>query len=480
MIAEELKTKTASSLIWSILRALSDQIFSFAVFVILSRLLSPTEVGIFAIGFICFEIGRILSTGGVVHVVARLKRQDEPADHIFWSAVFRALLFFTTLAIAAALLFARGNDGRMPAILLALGLCVVVNAAGATHMALRLREFGHRTMAVRSLLSGVIGGGLGIAAALAGFGVWSLVVQRVAIEAITAVLAWRAFRWRPPRPSAPPSIHGDGALGRSVMILQLLALGLIRAQDVLVGALLGVGAVGIYRVAWRCVEVIANGASQPFSVVAIQTLARLQDQSAALRHAFRSMLRLAASVAFPALLGFGSVAVTLVPLLFGDKWRAAGDLGMIFSLLAIPMTIDAFVSPALAAVGDGRTMRRLGLVQLLLPVCSTLLLARHGLVWIVAGYVACSYLCLPLQLAAIRRALGIRARDVAAAIARPLAASLLMCLFVGLVTRFGADRSPTTLAIAILGGAAVYVPLLLLLSPDLRRIAVTGIRRAAV
>src|SRR3546814_7528244 len=46
---------------------------------------------------------------------------------------------------------------------------------------------------------------------------------------------------------------------------------------------IGLAAVGIYRTAWRTVELIGRGAIQPFTQVAVQTLARVKDDPAELR-----------------------------------------------------------------------------------------------------------------------------------------------------------------------------------------------------
>src|SRR3546814_11907661 len=48
--------------------------------------------------------------------------------------------------------------------------------------------------------------------------------------------------------------------------------------------------VGIYRTAWRTVELIGRGAIQPFTQVAVQTLARVKDDPAELRRAYRWMI----------------------------------------------------------------------------------------------------------------------------------------------------------------------------------------------
>lgn len=45
LYSEDLKKKTRSSIWWTVSRVASDQVFSFVVFVILARLLSPQEIG---------------------------------------------------------------------------------------------------------------------------------------------------------------------------------------------------------------------------------------------------------------------------------------------------------------------------------------------------------------------------------------------------------------------------------------------------
>src|SRR3546814_13149644 len=73
-----------------------------------------------------------------------------------------------------------------------MSLTLPISSFGATHMALRLREFGHRTTALRSVAGGLIGGTAAVIAAFAGFGLWSLVIQRLLTEIVGLILS-RAF-----------------------------------------------------------------------------------------------------------------------------------------------------------------------------------------------------------------------------------------------------------------------------------------------
>ena len=121
-------------------------------------------------------------------------------------------------------------------------------------MSRNLREFGHRALAVRSLGAGLVGGTLALVAAHAGWGVWALVVQRFASEMIGTLVAWHAFRWRPGFDVSWTTLRTQWKLGASVAGSQLLLVALNRTQDVILNRALGIGAVGVYRAAWKSIQ----------------------------------------------------------------------------------------------------------------------------------------------------------------------------------------------------------------------------------
>ena len=66
-----LRARSRSSIGWTITRFLSDQIFSFVVFVILARLLTRADIGAFAVMAVTAEAFRIIATAGLVQTIAR-------------------------------------------------------------------------------------------------------------------------------------------------------------------------------------------------------------------------------------------------------------------------------------------------------------------------------------------------------------------------------------------------------------------------
>ena len=187
---DDLRGKTRRSIFWTIGRAASDQVFSFVIFVLLARLLSKQDIGVFAMAYVFSEAGRIIATGGLTQLIARATKLDSKlVDTVFWSNVGIAVIYVSMIWATAPFIADLVHQPTLVRPLQILSFALLLNSLGASHMALRLREFGHKTIAMRSVLSGLIGGSVAVAAALSGFGVWSLVIQRLITELIGMTLS---------------------------------------------------------------------------------------------------------------------------------------------------------------------------------------------------------------------------------------------------------------------------------------------------
>ena len=75
----------------------------------------------------------------------------------------------------------------------------LLRAFGLTQAALAQRELKFRALAIRDLTANILGGVVGIGLALAGYGVWSLVIMTLVSALLETVLLWSLAHWRPRR-----------------------------------------------------------------------------------------------------------------------------------------------------------------------------------------------------------------------------------------------------------------------------------------
>jgi O-antigen/teichoic acid export membrane protein len=477
----DLKRKTALSILWTIVRTGSDYFLSFVIFALLARKLGPAAFGVFTLAVAFAEFGKILPSTGLVSALTRAKHVSPAmADTVFWSTLAIACLIAGVMALIARPLAAGFGAPAVAPLLTALGLILPVSAAGATHIALTLRSFGHKAMASRSVVSGAVGGTAALAAAWAGWGPWSLVVQRAVTEIAGTAMAWHAYRWLPGRRFSSGALRDMAGFSASMTLTQVLYVGLVRVQDLIVGRTIGVPAVGAYRTAWRTVELIAQGAIMPFAQVSLPALARLQDDLPAFRKAYLRILGVSAALAFPAIIGFAVLAPDAVRLLYGDRWAASARIAQVLGLMAVPFTINYFAGPALAALGRSGTLAKIAALQLTLTVVLSLLAAPYGLSAIAGAYVLRAYLTLPVQMGAFKRYSGVGYGELLGAIAPPLFMALVMagCLL-GLDHLVGARIHNRGIFLLLMGctGTAVYAASLLLFARSFVSQQINDIRR---
>jgi O-antigen/teichoic acid export membrane protein len=471
---EDLRKKTRWSILWTVVRIASDQMFSFIVFVIMARLLSPREVGTFALAMAFAEVSRVIAIQGMVQNIPRAKKLTPGlADTVFWTNLAMSFVVaLVVLALAPVIMHVIGQPAAA-APLQALGFVLPIAALGATHLSLRLREFGHKSLALRSVVGGTIGGAAAIAAAFSGWGIWSLVVQRFVTESVNAAMSWHAYRWIPGRNFSMTQLRAIWGFGFNIALTQIVALLPRRAMDLVIGTIIGAAAVGIYRTAGRTTELVATGTISPYTTVALQTLSRLQTDTKEMTKAFRWMVSRSAMLTVPAMVGFGVLAPDAVPAIYGEKWADAGYLAQAFACVAVTYSISSFAWPLLMALGRASTLRTLAFGQLIATVIVAALAAPFGIYAVAWTSVIRGYLALPFTLWMLKRASGITPWDAFSAIAKPLSASLIMGAAVwGLMELIRPYFSHVLIAvlICVAVGMVVYAAALLAISPEARKL----------
>ena len=462
----DLKKKTFYSIIWASIPIVIGFLINLGVFAVLARLLSPVEFGLYALAAGFFEFTKIVAVIGLTSAIVRRSELDEElADTAFWANVALSVLMTIATWFLAGPYSLFVNHEEVAPILRVLALIVPIAAFGAIHAARKLREFGHKAIAGRMILGGAIGGSAGIVAALNGFGVWSFVIQLAVNELTASLVAWYAFPWLPRLRFSWTRLREISRLATHLSISQVSYLLLARAPEIIIGRFIGAAAVGGYRVAWRCVDLIAQATVQPISNVSLVTFSRLQSDKLAFANAYRRMVGLAAMIGAPIFCGFAAVAKDLVPLLFGEKWADSAQIAQILAAIFLPRIINILVNPALASIGRSDMLLRIALLQAPLLIVFLLIAVPFGLKAIAFAFVFRSYLILPHQLFVLKRAIGIEPMSVVRVILPPLVAALCMAgLIVAtepFVRQFAADRL-SYVAVATLMGIPTYAALLLL------------------
>lgn len=456
----------ASSIGWSSVQIIVEQLSLFVIFVVLARLLDPATFGVVALAVIFSEVAKVIASNGLSTAVVQVNTlSDSAADTAFWVNMILSLALGALMALLSWPLASLLRQPQMGAALQTLAVVPAITAAGAIYAARNIRGFGYRALALRTLAANILGGGIAIALAAAGYGLWALVVQRLVAELVLTIASWIIFPWMPGRRL---DLSGNGDLlktGGHVSLTNLVFQLGGRVNEIVLTFTLAYTAVGLVRIGFRLLDLATQFAVRPFTTVALPTFSRSAGDRRDMLEQFHKLQAACALVAMPVLFGVGAVADPLIPMGFGEQWRGVVPVMEMLSFMALPICMNQFATPLLTAVGRADVGFRIAIVQLVLGAGLCIAAAPFGVVWVAVAYVLRAYVTLPWVAFNLRRHCGARILDGFASVFPAFVISVAMAALVLACDEFFLHTwAPfPRLAAKVFIGGAFYAPMALIL-----------------
>lgn len=460
----ELKKRLGYSTIWMSIGATGTSIVSFVVFVVISRLLSPAEIGLVAFTLILVDIGKLIANAGLGKAIV----QDPDCTQPFASTCFYLNLVFAT---ATALVFyfvgvplvEAFYDPAAGPILQVLCLMLFLEGIKAVHEGKLKRQFSFGVIAARTIFSSLISGVVGVYMALNGYGVWALVAQQVVNLGLVAITTMFAARWRPSLTFSSDNAKKLISFSSPLLAAQLMGAVSSRVYELLVGIVIGPAALGLFKVGGRALYILQDIVLKPFEHTLLSALSRLPDK-AATAYATLRVVRMSAYITFPIFFGAAAIAPDFIVLVFGQKWETSGQLMTILALGIPPMVVGFHIKDALTASGHSRLVMRLAGTMLMVNCVLGVISVPLGLTAAAIGFSARNYIVLVFYMNLFKRVFGQDSvRVLKVSIPAFLASLIMMALVMGVGYALPGDL-PSYWSVPIMGGAGVVFYLLLMMT----------------
>ena len=410
--------------------------------VVLARILRPEDFGLLALALLVVLYLDVLGDIGVgAAVIYRRESDQESADRTASTAVAVAAAtgcVLTSLAVLGApLVSASFDEPRLTGLVQVIALSFLLRMLGVVHRSKLEKELDFARRAVPEISGAVVKGGLSIALAVGGAGVYSLAWGQVAGAGATTCLFWAMARWRF-RPAFDTVVARDLLrFGVPITVLGLLTAVISTTDQLIIGARLDAEALGQYSIAYRLPELFVLQVCLLISGALFPAYAMAAADPERLRRGFRSALRLVSIFTVPLGVGLAITAPDLVPVVFGQQWQPAVPVMQLLALGATLRSLTFNVGDVYKAVGRVGVLNRLGLLYLVLLLPTLWLVAPAGIVAV---------------------ALGVLGLSAAMTVLRFVIASRLMQVP---LSGIAADLRPSVTAAAVMGAAVAGARLLL-------------------
>lgn len=389
-----LKRNLGRSTAWMSLAATGNSIISFIIFIVLSRILSATDIGLVAFALIVVELGKIIVNAGFSQaVIQRAEWDDTYASTCFYlNVTFSIVVTLTTVFIAAPLV-AHYYEPKSEDILKVLSIVFFLEGIKAVHEGKLRREFSFRVIALRTVLASLLSGTLGIYLAVNGFGVWALVFQQLTSQILITFVTIMSAKWKPTLTFS--WVHTQQLLQFSTPLMAAQFIGNLGSKifELLIGILMGPAALGFFRVGGRALYILQDVVLKPLESTTLSALSRITQANQQALSVLR-VIRMSCYLTFPIFFGAAAIGPEFIILAFGERWALSGQIMTLLAIGIAPIVIGQQINAALTASGNSRIVMVLAAITFVGNCIVGLLMVPFGLLALACGFAARTYITL--------------------------------------------------------------------------------------
>ena len=455
--------------LWALGSQVAVQVVRLGGVVVLARLLTPDDYGLAALAVTIASFSAILGDLGYGTALVQASAASQRwASTACWCALGAGLIGAGCAALGAYPAALALDEPEVTGLVIAGGLTLFLVAAGSASNALLTRSMSFGVIQSASVIATILATACGIAAAVLGAGAWALVMQQVALAAVTSAIFILAARWR-------PSLQFSRAAFRSLSRFALPLTGasvLFVLQTLvtvfLIGVLLGVEELGIWNLSMALVVIPLMLLAAPLARVIYAAFARMRESPQRVAEVWLNGSVLLAAVALPALFGLIAVAPDLIPLVLGSQWVSAVPVVQILTVLIMSRTLQTWNSSVLDSAGKPHLVTLINAAVLVAVPPSIWLGSTFGIEGVAIAYSLAALIVGELpSFVLTTRELSLRGLTVLRRFVGIVSASAATCIVVVFVRHALDDGGMGTeprLVVSVIVGALVYTACLTLLA----------------
>jgi O-antigen/teichoic acid export membrane protein len=407
---------------WSLVGVLVTKMASFSIGLVLARLLTPKDFGIYALalGATAFVI-HINDVGIIAATVQWRGRLEDMAPTAATMAFLFSVGLYALVWIGAPYLCNLASSPDATPVVRLLTATMVIDGITAVRSAALMRRFQQDKLTMANLAGFLVQAPVAIVLAISGAGPFSWAVAQLSGAAVTGGFVFALAK-------VPFEVGFDREVGRKLLRFGFplaASLGveaiLVNADYVIVGRLLGVTALGFYLLAFNVSSWVPSIITTGVRYVSIAGFSRLAEEEGSLEAGARRSIPIMVALVLPITVLTAILSPDLVAFLYGGTWAPAAPVLRFLMILMAGRVLTSFAFDILTSAGATRATFWLNLcwATALIP---TLIVSTHlgGIRGTAIGHaIVAMVVAVPLSVVLLHR-VGVHLAPAVAALRRLL------------------------------------------------------------
>jgi PST family polysaccharide transporter len=373
-------TEIVSASRWSTLAQISARVMTPLIFVIVSRLLTPSDYGVFAMAGFVLSFASVFWNAGMAKTLIQKHDQiDASANIVFWTNLLMAMLLYAIIFVSSRSIAILFKDARIETVLKVTSLVIIISSLCSVQTALFQKSLNFKILFWTTIITTGLPACASIPLAYLGYGYWALVAGQLVGSAAQLIVLWLASDWRPGFEYSIAIAREMFGFSAWVMGEDILTYFNTWIDSIILGIYLGSYDLGLYRTGTQLVLLIFGCLIQPVLPVLYSSFARIKEDHEKIKSMMLKATKIVVFYVLPASLGLYIVAKPISSIILGPKWHGVENVIAICAIASCLVSLIQANSEAYRAIGHPEANAKLQLVMLLLCLPCYFWAAPRGL-----------------------------------------------------------------------------------------------------
>jgi O-antigen/teichoic acid export membrane protein len=320
--------------------------------IFLARLLSPTDFGLFGIALLSVSALDTFSQPGLQAALVQKKGDVNSFLDTAWTvAVLRGFLLFIALFLFAPLIADFFNSPQAMPVLRVLSISTILSGLKNIKLLFFQKELEFRKQFLYEFSATLVDLVVVVICAFILKNVWALVWGIMASNVVRVCLSYIIYPYRPRIKLERKKILSLLGFGKWIWGSTALIFFINQGDDVLLGKILGVTALGFYQMAYLLSNLPATEIAKVISKVTFPAYSKLQSDISRLREAYLKVLKLTSFAAIPLAGCIFALAPEFVQIFLGAKWKPIIPVVQVLVLAGVLRSLSSTFGPVLHGLG---------------------------------------------------------------------------------------------------------------------------------
>ncbi|MHA1385790.1 MAG: lipopolysaccharide biosynthesis protein, partial [Candidatus Helarchaeota archaeon] len=379
---DDLAMRAVKGSVWVFSIRAIEEILYLIKLIVLARILSPEDFGLFGIALLTLDIMKIFSRTGFESALIQKKEDIHPYLDSAWTfSIIRSVILCSVLFFIAPVVSFYFNAPESMHLIQVIGFVMLFG--GLTNIG--FTYFDKELQFNKKFIYLVTGSSLdfivSILAALLLQNVWAIVIGMLVGHLSKCIMSYILHPYRPRLSRDVGKAKELWNYGRWILISYIILFLITELDDFFVGIFLGVTALGFYQMAYKISNLPATEITDVIGQVTFPAYSKVQNEEKKLREGYLKTLK---NVSFLTFLSGGLIftfAFDFTKIFMGDKWIPMVFAIQVLVIWGIIRSLATTATPVFQGIGKPEILPRIRLIQfILMAICLYPLTMQYGIV----------------------------------------------------------------------------------------------------